>query len=101
MSRACALQQEKSLQGEVGAQLESSPGSDEDPAQPEIKIFKKNAGLAPVLPPPHARGISLGACCERAWGPQNSGPHRCRGSGAQDGEKEGLHGNLWGLAAPR
>ena len=32
MSRACALQQEKSLQGEIGTQLESSPGSDEDPA---------------------------------------------------------------------
>ena len=67
-----------------------------------IKINgKKNVGLAPILSLPHARGISLGAFCGRAWGPQNSGPHRCRGSGERDGEKEGLHGNLWGPAAPR
>ena len=60
MSRACALQQEKSLQGEVGTQLESSPGSDEDPAQPEIKIFKKKRRAGPRFTPTPRKGHLAG-----------------------------------------
>ena len=41
-------------------QLESSPGSDEDPAQPEIKIFKKKRRAGPRFTPTPRKGHLAG-----------------------------------------